>query len=162
MILYDPSTISYLTLLDLFWGNCDPHAKPFKRQYATAVFYHDNEQKMLASEFFKKKRNTSRKDIQAELLAAGKFHIAENYHQKYLLRQHQPLLSSLKFKSDEELRDSTIAARINGYLAGYGHSAFDATTWKKETESLGLDSYVTAEVLKYVTGEKSITQSCGL
>lgn len=41
------------------------------------------------------------------------------YHQKYMLRQHPLLLNSLGL-NDEELKKSRVAARLNGYVGGYG------------------------------------------
>ena len=49
-----------------------------------------------------------------------------SYHQKYRLRAHSDILASLKI-NNEELKDSNIAARLNGYLGQYGSKKqFDA------------------------------------
>lgn len=42
-----------------------------------------------------------------------------SYHQKYLLRQQPTLLRSLGLNS-VELLNSSVAARLNGYVGGYG------------------------------------------
>jgi len=42
-----------------------------------------------------------------------------SYHQKYLLRQKPLLLKSLGLNS-VELINSSVAARLNGYMGGYG------------------------------------------
>lgn len=42
-----------------------------------------------------------------------------SYHQKYRLRAHSDILAMLKV-NNEELKDSTIAARLNGYLGQNG------------------------------------------
>ena len=42
-----------------------------------------------------------------------------SYHQKYLLRQKPSLLRSLGLNS-VELINSSVAARLNGYMGGYG------------------------------------------
>ena len=47
-IEYDPSRISYQELLDVFWGGHNPTQPAWSRQYASIVFYHDEEQKRLA------------------------------------------------------------------------------------------------------------------
>lgn len=42
-----------------------------------------------------------------------------SYHQKYRLRGHGNILAMLQM-NDEELKDSNIAARLNGYLGQNG------------------------------------------
>ena len=50
------------------------------------------------------------------------FYLAEDYHQKYYLRSADVLMEELRklYKSEEAFVDSTAAARLNGYLGGYG------------------------------------------
>merc|ERR1712026_93144 len=43
---YDPNVTDYAELLNIFWNNHDPCTKQ-KRQYMSAIFYHDEEQKRL-------------------------------------------------------------------------------------------------------------------
>jgi peptide-methionine (S)-S-oxide reductase len=47
-IEYDPEQISYEELLDIFWSAHNPTARPWSRQYASFVFYHDETQRELA------------------------------------------------------------------------------------------------------------------
>ena len=56
---------------------------------------------------------------------------AEGYHQKFRLRQDPVLLRILKepYPDWDALVDSTLAARLNGLLAGYGRT-------KESTEEL--------------------------
>jgi methionine-S-sulfoxide reductase len=87
---YDPSQITYAQLLDVFWRNIDPTTKD--RQFVdigslsrTAIFYHNEEQKRLAEDS-RKKLDASRrfgKPIVTEIVPAGKFYAAEEYHQDY-------------------------------------------------------------------------------
>ena len=89
-IVYDPSVVSYQKLLEVFWHNVDPLAKDQQfcdvgHQYRTAIFYHDAEQKRLAEES-KAKLEASGKfqgSIQTEIVQAGTFYPAEDYHQDY-------------------------------------------------------------------------------
>jgi methionine-S-sulfoxide reductase len=83
---YDPARISYKKLLFIFWQSHDPTYHAWSRQYMSAIFYHNDEQRKLALEtrtFEEKQRN---KKIQTEILPFAKFYLAEDYHQKYQLR----------------------------------------------------------------------------
>jgi len=87
---YDPSKITYTELLDVFWRNIDPTTKDRQfvdtgSQYRTAIFYHNEEQKRLAEDSRKKLDASGRfgKPIVTEIVPAGKFYAAEEYHQDY-------------------------------------------------------------------------------
>ena len=67
-----------------------------------------------------------------------KFYLAEDYHQKYQLRRHHNLMREFKamYPRDIDFIHSTAAARVNGYVGGYGKSeAIDETI-----EKLGLST----------------------
>jgi peptide-methionine (S)-S-oxide reductase len=89
-IEYDPSKISYDKLLDVFWHNVDPVTRDAQfcdhgRQYRTAIFYHDAAQKA-AAEASKHALEATKKlpgPIVTEIVAAGDFWPAEEYHQRY-------------------------------------------------------------------------------
>src|SRR5262245_9420328 len=89
-VAYDPAKISYEKLLDVFWHNVDPtDAKgqfcDHGHQYRTAIFYHDDTQKRLA-EASRQAIASSLKvpgPIVTEIVAAGQFWPAEEYHQDY-------------------------------------------------------------------------------
>jgi methionine-S-sulfoxide reductase len=87
---YDPAQITYAELLDVFWRNIDPTTRDRQfvdsgSQYRTAIFYHNEEQKRLAEESKKKLDASGRfgKPIVTEIVPAGKFYPAEEYHQDY-------------------------------------------------------------------------------
>ncbi|MBI3088597.1 MAG: peptide-methionine (S)-S-oxide reductase MsrA [Candidatus Omnitrophica bacterium] len=89
-LTYDPSTVSYDTLLDVFWRNIDPtqvdgQFADHGRQYRTAVFYHDEEQQRLAeaSKAQLAASGTFDKPIVTEIAPASAFYPAEDYHQDY-------------------------------------------------------------------------------
>jgi len=89
-IVYDPARISYERLLGVFWKQIDPTDPGGQfvdrgSQYRTAIFYHNEEQKRLA-EMSKQRLNKSRKynkPIVTQIAKAGKFYVAEDYHQDY-------------------------------------------------------------------------------
>lgn len=87
-VLYDPAKIGYATLLDVYWHNVDPLTRDAQfcdhgHQYRTAIFYHDSTQRRLAEE--SKQRLAARfpQPIVTEIVAAGPFYPAEEYHQHY-------------------------------------------------------------------------------
>lgn len=92
-ITFDPAKISYEKLLELFWHNIDPTVKDRQfcdigPQYRSAIFYHDEAQKSAAGKSRDAlARNPKIKEIMTEILAAGPFYPAEDYHQQYYLKQ---------------------------------------------------------------------------
>ncbi len=92
-IVYDPSLISYAKLLDVFWHNIDP-TTPNRQfcdagsQYRSAIFYHDAEQKRLAeaSKAALEKSRPFPQPIVTQIVAAGVFTPAEEYHQDYYMK----------------------------------------------------------------------------
>ncbi len=126
---YDPSIVSYADLLKVFWQGHDPGSRSWSRQYMSAIFYHSEEQKKLALESMKREEERTHGKIYTEISPASRFYRAEDYHQKYYLRQRPELIRELKaiYPSNEDFQDSTVAARLNGYLAIKGpHAAIQA------------------------------------
>jgi peptide methionine sulfoxide reductase msrA/msrB len=89
-ITYDPAQISYEELVRKFFGFHDP--TQFNRQgpdvgtqYRSVIFYHNEEQKQAAekvkAEF--EKSGAFKKRVVTEIVPAGEFYKAEEYHQKY-------------------------------------------------------------------------------
>ncbi|XP_058969144.1 peptide methionine sulfoxide reductase-like [Pocillopora verrucosa] len=115
---YDPNCTTYKDLLKIFWKNHNPTAV-HKAQYMSAIFYHNEDQKQLAEETREEHQKIVKRKIVTKILPANTFYVAEQYHQKYMLRQHPLLLNSLGL-NDEELKKSRVAARLNGYVGGYG------------------------------------------
>ena len=119
---YDPSVVSYGDLLKVFWESHEPYRPPWKRQYASAIFYSNKEQKRLAEESMKQRSAQVGKKLYTEIAPLDKFWRAEDYHQKYQLRNTLRVMAELRglYNNDKSFTDSTTAARLNGYLAGYG------------------------------------------
>ncbi len=91
---YDPSVVSYDTLLDIFWSNHNPttlnrQGPDIGTQYRSAIFFHSPEQEIEATAS-KAKMNASGKfgkPIVTEITPASTFWKAEDYHQKYLFKR---------------------------------------------------------------------------
>lgn len=141
---YDPEQISYEQLLQVFWEAHNPRSRAYSRQYMAAVFFQDEEQKRLAEASRGRVEAELGADVFTQILPAGTFYLAEDYHQKYNLRRHQGMYNEIAevYPQTEQLIASTAAARINGYLGGYGTRA------QLETELAGLGlSQPSAELL---------------
>jgi len=89
-VVYDPRKVSYEKLLDVFWRNIDPTAVDRQfvdvgRQYRSAIFYHDDQQKRLAETSRDRLAASGRfkGPIVTEIVPAGPFYPAEEYHQDY-------------------------------------------------------------------------------
>jgi peptide-methionine (S)-S-oxide reductase len=89
-IVYDPSKISYDELLAAFWKTHDPtqlnrQGNDVGTQYRSVIFYHNENQKMLA-EKYKKELTASGawdKPVVTEISPFTAFYKAEDYHQNY-------------------------------------------------------------------------------
>ena len=89
-ILYDPSKITYAKLLDVFWHNIDPTTKDRQfcdggHQYRSAIFYHTEEQHKEAEQSKAELEKTKpfKGPVVTEIVPAGEFYPAEEYHQHY-------------------------------------------------------------------------------
>ncbi|OUM97249.1 MAG: methionine sulfoxide reductase [Paenibacillaceae bacterium ZCTH02-B3] len=117
-ITFDPSRVSYRQLLDVFWRQIDP-TDPGGQfadrgdSYRTAIFYHDEEQRRLAEESKRELEQSGKfdKPIVTEIVPAGPFWPAEEYHQDYYRKN--PL-------------------RYWMYRTGSGREAFLARHWPKD------------------------------
>jgi methionine-S-sulfoxide reductase len=119
---FDPSEISYERLLEFFWAAHDPTALSYSRQYKGAVFFHNNTQQRLAIETRDRQAARKKTKIFTEIQPFNGFYLAEGYHQKYYLRMKTDLMREFTnmYADEGGLINSTAAARINGYVAGYG------------------------------------------
>lgn len=89
-ITYDPEKISYEELLIIFWHNIDPTTTDQQfadrgSQYRTAIFYHNDAQRVMAEQSKEQLSNSKKftKPIVTEIVPANKFFAAEEYHQYY-------------------------------------------------------------------------------
>jgi methionine-S-sulfoxide reductase len=146
---YDPERISYRQLLDIFWNSHRPTGRSRSRQYMKAVFYHNEKQKKLAEG---SKNAVSRKigaSVETEVLPLRSFSMAEDYHQKYILKRNNALTNDLSriYPRHRDLVDSTAAARLNGYAGGHGR----VDQLSREIDRLGLGP----------EGKKALTEMVG-
>ncbi len=117
-VTFNPAVISYEKLLDIFWRKIDP-TDPGGQfadrgdSYRTAIFYHNDEQRLRAEESKKGLEASGRfaGPIVTEILPAVVFYPAEEYHQDY--HQKNP-------------------GHYGRYRTGSGREAFINTNWGVE------------------------------
>jgi methionine-S-sulfoxide reductase len=92
-VTYDPAQISYDQLLDIFWRQINPtqadgQFSDIGPNYQTAIYYGSDEEKKIAeaSKETLGKSGKFQKPIVTEILPAMPFFQAEDYHQKYYLK----------------------------------------------------------------------------
>lgn len=92
-VVYDPDVISYEALLKVFWENHDPtqgmrQGNDVGTQYRSAVYVHDAEQRAAAEASRKaydaELRRAGHEAVTTDVVDAGTFYFAEDYHQQYL------------------------------------------------------------------------------
>jgi peptide-methionine (S)-S-oxide reductase len=87
-VRYDPRKVSYEKLLEVFWRNVDPLTANRQfcdagSQYRSAIFYHTEDQKRFAQSSKAALDERFKQPIVTEILKAGAFFPAEDYHQDY-------------------------------------------------------------------------------
>jgi methionine-S-sulfoxide reductase len=99
-VTFDPTIVSYEQLLEFFWDIHNPttvnrQGWDIGTQYRSAVFYLDEEQRLAA---IKKKdaldkARKYKKPIVTEIVPAGEFYRAEEYHQRYHEKNKRSIFS---------------------------------------------------------------------
>jgi peptide-methionine (S)-S-oxide reductase len=87
-IVYDPSRVTFATLLDVFWRNVDAVDGGGQfcdrgSQYRPAIFYHSDAQRQQAERAKERVAAQLGKPVAVEIVPAGPFYDAEAYHQDY-------------------------------------------------------------------------------
>jgi peptide-methionine (S)-S-oxide reductase len=93
---FDPARVSYDHLLDVFWASHDPtqlnrQGPDYGSQYRSAIFYHTPEQQQAAAASKERLAASGRlaRPIVTQIVPAGEFFRAEDYHQQYLAKRGQ-------------------------------------------------------------------------
>ena len=119
---FDPEVVNYTDLLEVFAGAHDTTARAFSRQYISALFPVDGKQEAEARAFLEALAEELGGTPVTEVSVGVRFYPAEDYHQKFYLQAESALWAELRerFGSFDEAVLSNEAARINGYLGGFG------------------------------------------
>ncbi|ADD03936.1 peptide methionine sulfoxide reductase MsrA (S-form specific) [Natrialba magadii ATCC 43099] len=117
---YDPETLSYEDLLEVFWANHSWQPPSRKRQYRGVVLAHDDEQYEAAHRTKDDLAERTGTTVESEIEVLESITLAEDYHQKYELRSTPVAGDELVDQYGDEFVDSTVVARLNGFVAGHG------------------------------------------
>jgi peptide-methionine (S)-S-oxide reductase len=98
-VVFDPSRVSYQTLLKVFWESHDPtqgmrQGNDVGTQYRSVIFYRSEQQREAAEEsakvYAKSLAAAGYGPVTTEIVPAGEFYFAEDYHQQYLSDAKNP------------------------------------------------------------------------
>jgi len=141
-ITFDPEILPYRKLLDIFWKQIDPTdpgGQFYDRgsSYRTAIFYHTEEQKAEAERSKEELAASGRfdKPIVTEIVPAGPFYPAEDYHQDYYKKN---------------------PFRYEMYRKGSGRDAFIEKTWSMPKNREELKATLTP--LQYEVTQNNATE----
>ncbi len=117
-VKFDTAKVSYERLLEVFWHQINPtqtngQFSDIGHQYTTAIFYRNQEQKTAAEASKRRLADSGKFDrpIATKVLPATRFWPAEEYHQKYYLKN---------------------PAHYHAYKVGSGRAAYIKRTWGTE------------------------------
>ncbi|MDX1775507.1 MAG: peptide-methionine (R)-S-oxide reductase MsrB [Desulfobulbales bacterium] len=148
-IVFDPDKVTYEHLLDIFWRQINPTDPDGQfadrgKEYATAIFYHSDQQRKSA-EISKKNLENKKifaKPVVTPIIPAGLFYKAEDYHQDYYKK------SPLRYKL---------------YRAGSGRDQFLKKTWEDIEAPKEKDNKMSRSELKKILTplQYEVTQNDG-
>lgn len=170
-VTYDPQITTYEKLLNVFWRQIDPTDAGGQfvdrgPQYASAIFYHNDNQKELAhiSKTELEKSGRFSKPIVTPITKFQNFYAAEEYHQNYheknpirywwyrmlsgrdnFLKKHWakdlPKGDTMNFKkpSDEELRKKLTPIQYDVTQKGKTEKPFQNTYWNNDKAGIYVD-----------------------
>lgn len=166
-VFYEKSLISYSELLDVFWRQINPTDSSGQfvdrgKQYSTAIFYHDENQKNIAE---KSKQDIDEAGVFEDkvitpIIKFEKFYPAEEYHQDYYKKNpvrynyyrsrsgRDDYLESVwdNNEADESLKDKLSSMQYYVTQENGTEKAFNNEYWDNKDEGLYLD-IVSGEVL---------------
>lgn len=146
---FDPAAVSYAELLDAFFGMHNPTRSVHSVQYESVILTHDETQEALALEAARRWSALLGKEPLTRIERYSDFTPAEDYHQKYALRADRAIMKQMRrhYPDDSALRESTAAARLNGYLYGAG----SPLQLEGEISELGLDAAAQQRLAEFVS-----------
>ncbi|MCT4633059.1 MAG: peptide-methionine (S)-S-oxide reductase [Firmicutes bacterium] len=123
-IIYNSEIISLHQIIDIFFDSFDYTSRPFSNQYKPIILYNsDDEWEVIEEIMFQK----GIRNHHVEIKAMGEYYRAEDYHQKFYLKNAELVRIELRkrYESDLELEKSIDAVKINSLLGGFKPKGFD-------------------------------------
>lgn len=120
-IIYDPSVVSFSSLVDVYFGSQNPtqvngQGPDHGSQYRSIIFYQNEEEKKIIEEKKAALAKELNAEIAAEVMKFEKFWVGEDYHQNYerlhpthnyIRKVSVPRLNRFKQKFPELLKDAS-------------------------------------------------------
>jgi peptide-methionine (S)-S-oxide reductase len=155
---FDPEVTTYEALLEVFWSSHN-YVDPIKRQYKSAIFYNNEQQRIAAEKSLERvkrgelgKPEYAGKKILTVIEPATDFHVAEIYHQKYILQCNHGVMDLLNLTQYSDLGNGHVVTRLNGYLAGHG----DLSVLIGELHELAIPLELKVHLLRVAAGGKDL------
>lgn len=120
---FDPVQISFEEIVREFWRSHYPNRDAYKgRQYISLIFWQSEAQRLSLEKLKKEKEQQLNEPVETEIRPFDGFTEAEERHQKYYLKRYPKALEQLAelYPEDSLLTRSTFAARLNGFVKGFG------------------------------------------
>ena len=120
---FDPEQIHFEEIVREFWRSHYPNRDAYKgRQYISLMFWQSEQQKHIIEKLKKEKELELNEPVETEIRPFGSFTEAEERHQKYYLKRYPKALEQLAqlYPDVSLLTQSTFAARLNGFVKGFG------------------------------------------
>jgi hypothetical protein len=118
MVEYDPLTVSYGQLLEIFLLWQKPSQKTALSQNASHIFVKNEFEKRLAQAARERDELCSGSPCETAVSICRSFYEAESWCQKYFLRTFPLLMEEIKsfYPEEKDWVRSTLATRLNGIL----------------------------------------------
>lgn len=122
---FDPRVLAYADLLEHFWRAHSPWHPGRGVQYRSVLLVQGEAQRAAARASLQRLERRVGRRVLTPIEDLGTFTRAEDYHQKYCLRRHREVARELlgRYGEGDAFTDSTVATRLNAYLAGHGSPA---------------------------------------
>ncbi len=120
---FDPTQITFGELLEQFWVGHDPKRRTRSSQYRAILLCENESQLAIAKQSIAALEPRGNGTVETEVVLAQPFHPAEDYHQKWKLRQRHALFADLasSFESEEKLLRSFAATKLNAIVGRNMH-----------------------------------------
>ena len=122
---FDPTQISFEEIVDMVWQGHNPTRPAWSRQYMSALWYENDAQLEIINATKEAQAQHYGQEVLTPVLELETFYLAEDYHQKYNLQRFRGIMKPFNamYPEFKGFVDSTAAARLNGFVSGYGTKA---------------------------------------